>query len=148
MKQLKKSKNQKKKIKSWLELGVGLLVFALLAIVLVVPGALRLVYRADAQVALGNAKSVRLALEVTGKECYGADKAFSDASHRGGVTDDVWKDVINLSKAPGGFWVLQVDEDGYTVRQFLYREDDFTVWYQADPKSYTVYRNDTMIESK
>lgn len=32
------------------------------------PGVLRLVYRADAQVALGHAKSVRMAIQVTGTE--------------------------------------------------------------------------------
>lgn len=32
------------------------------------PGVLRLVYRADAQVALGHAKSVRMAIQITGTE--------------------------------------------------------------------------------
>lgn len=45
----------------WIRLTIYLLIIILLAIVLVVPGVLRLIYRADSQVALGNAKSVRMA---------------------------------------------------------------------------------------
>ena len=130
----------------WIHRGLYTLVILLLVIVLVIPGALRLLYRADAQVALGHAKSVRLALQITGTEEYGRNGIFCDASHEGGVTESVWKDVLTLSKAPGDFWVLQVEEDGYTVKQFVYQEGEFTVWYQADPVSYTVYHNETMIE--
>lgn len=148
MKQLEKAKNLSKIEYRRLKFVAFLLMFILLAIILVVPVALRLMYRADAQVALGHAKSVRLALQITGKECYGADKSFCDASQEGGVTDDVWQDVMDLSKAPGDFWVLQVNKDGYSVEEFVYREDEFTVWYQAEPKSYTVYFNNTMIDSK
>lgn len=131
----------------WIHRGLYALVILLLVIVLVIPGALRLLYRADAQVALGHAKSVRLALQMTGKESYGKNGTFCDASHEGGVTDDIWKEVMNLSKVPGDFWVLQTEKDGYTVKQFVYKEDEFTVWYQDEPKSYTVYHNDTMIDS-
>lgn len=126
--------------------GVVVLTFILLLAVAIVPGVLRILYRADAQVALGHAKSVRLALHITGTEGYGRNSAFCDASHEGGVTESVWKDVLTLSKAPGDFWVLQVEEDGYTVKQFVYREGEFTVWYQSNPVSYTVYHNETMIE--
>ena len=130
----------------WIHRGLYTLVILLLVIVLVIPGALRLLYRADAQVALGHAKSVRLALQITGTEEYGRNGIFCDASHEGGVTESVWKDVLTLSKAPGDFWVLQVEEDGYTVKQFVYREGEFTVWYQSNPVSYTVYHNEPMIE--
>lgn len=54
------------------------------------------------------------------------------------------KSVLNLSKAPGDFWVLQMAEDGYTVEKFVYREGDYTVWYTLEPKSYTVYYEDYM----
>ena len=131
----------------WIYRGLYILVILLLVIVLVIPGALRLLYRADAQVALGHAKSVRLALQMTGKESYGKNGTFCDASHEGGVTDDIWKDVMNLSKVPGDFWVLQIAEDGYTVKKFVYKENGFTVWYQDEPRSYTVYHDDTMIDS-
>lgn len=148
MNQQQQPKNPTQTKYRWLKLGVYTLVIILLAIVLVIPGALRLMYRADAQVALGHAKSVRLALQVTGKEGYGNNSTFCDASQPGGVTDNVWQDVMELSKVPGDFWVLQTEEDGYTVKQFIYQEDEFTVWYQSDPKSYTVYHNDTLIDSE
>ena len=56
------------------------LVVILPAVVTVIPGVLRILYRADAQVALGHAKSVRLVLQMTGKESYGGS---SDASREG-----------------------------------------------------------------
>lgn len=56
--------------------------------------------------------------------------------------------MIQLSKAPGDFQVLQVEEDGYTVKRFYYQEGDFTVWYNAAPGYYTVYRNDTIVSLK
>ena len=123
----------------WIKSLLTILIIILLAIVTVIPGALRLLHRADAQVALGHAKSVRLALQVTGQECYGRSGTFFDASQEGGVTE-----VLNLSKAPGDFWVLQMAEDGYTVEKFVYREGDYTVWYTLDSKSYTVYYEDYM----
>ena len=124
--------------------GVVVLTFILLLAVAIVPGVLRILYRADAQVALGHAKSVRLALQVTGQECYGRSGTFFDASKEGGVAESIWTEVLNLSKAPGDFWVLQMAEDGYTVEKFVYREGDYTVWYTLEPKSYTVYYEDYM----
>ena len=124
--------------------GVVVLTFILLLAVAIVPGVLRILYRADAQVALGHAKSVRLALQVTGQECYGRSGTFFDASKEGGVAESIWTEVLNLSKAPGDFWVIQMAEDGYTVEKFVYREGDYTVWYTLEPKSYTVYYEDYM----
>ena len=128
----------------WLRNGLLILIIILLAIVTVIPGALRLLHRADAQVALGHAKSVRLALQVTGRECYSRSGPFFDASQEGGVAESIRTEVLNLSKAPGDFWVLQMAEDGYTVEKFVYREGDYTVWYTLEPKSYTVYYEDYM----
>ena len=116
--------------------------------VTVIPGVLRLMYRADSQVALGHAKSVRMAFQVAGTETYGENQMFCDITRPGGVTESVYKEVLALSKAPGDFWVLQTDETGYKVLQFVYREGEYTVWYQADPSSYTVYHDNTMINSK
>lgn len=123
------------------------LVIILLAIVIIMPGALRLLYRADAQVALGNAKVVRLALQAVGTECYGQDTKFGDATSQGGVTEKVYRDVLMLSKAPGDFWVLQFGEDGCTVEKFIYREHEYTVYYQENPVSYRVYREESYIET-
>lgn len=69
---------------------------------------------------------------------------FFDASQEGGVAESIRTEVLNLSKAPGDFWVLQMAEDGYTVEKFVYREGDYTVWYTLEPKSYTVYYEDYM----
>lgn len=128
----------------WIKSILLILIIILLAIVTVIPGALRLLHRADAQVALGHAKSVRLALQVTGQECYGRNGTFLDASQEGGVAEGIRTEVLNLSKAPGDFWVLQTAKDGYTVEKFVYKEDEYTVWYTKEPKSYTVYYEDHM----
>lgn len=120
----------------------------LLSIVLILPGTLRLLYRADAQVALGNAKVVRLALQAAGTECYGLDTAFSDPFSRGGVTEAVYREVLMRSKAPGDFWVLQLGDDGYTVERFLYTEDEYQVYYQNEPLQYEVYRAENYIRTR
>ena len=132
----------------WIRSALNVLLILLLTIVLIIPGVLRLIYRADSQVALGNAKSVRLALQVTGKESYGRNDTFTDASQEGGVTESVRKEVLMLSKAPGDFWVLQMSDDGYTVDKFLYCEGEYTVWYTRSPESYTVYRREQMTGSE
>ena len=92
--------------------GLTILCILLLAIVLVTPGVLQLLYRADSKVALGHAKSVRMAMQVAGVEQYGRDSAFSDASREGGVVEGLYEEILLLSKAPGDFWILQMDPDG------------------------------------
>ena len=128
----------------WVKSLIQILIIILLVTVTVIPGALRLLYRADAQVALGHAKSVRLALQVTGQESYGRNDTFTD----GGVTESVKKEVLMLSKAPGDFWVLKMSDDGYAVDKFLYCEGEYTVWYTRSPESYTVYRREQMTGSE
>ena len=59
---------------------------------------------------------------------------FSMLPREGGVAESIRTEVLNLSKAPGDFWVLQMAEDGYTVEKFVYREGDYTVWYTLEPK--------------
>lgn len=109
---------------------------------------LRLIYRADSQVALGNAKSVRVAFQVIGTKAYGSNGPFGDVSHKGGVADGLYDEIIKLSKAPGDFWGLQTDETGYQVLRFFYQEGEYTVWYQADdPSPYKVYHEKTMIDT-
>lgn len=132
----------------WIRSALNVLLILLLTIVLIIPGVLRLIYRADSQVALGNAKSVRVAFQVIGTEAYGSNGPFGDVSHKGGVADGLYDEIIKLSKAPGEFWVLQTDETGYQVLRFLYQEGEYTVWYQADdPSPYKVYHEETMIDT-
>ncbi|MCI8335219.1 MAG: hypothetical protein HFH25_11650 [Lachnospiraceae bacterium] len=128
--------------------------FALSVIVLLlailaagIPGALTLMRRADAQVALGNAKSLRIALQAASTRCYAADIPFHDASEKGGVTEEVWNQVITDSRVPGDFWVLQTAEDGYQVYRFLYQEGDFWVLYCQDPLTYQVSYQQPLIET-
>lgn len=110
----------------------------LLTVVCITAGVLAMMIRADANVALGNAKTVRIALQTTAAEAYGTGTPFSDPSHEGGVTEEVYQEVMLLSKAPGEFWVLQTAKEGYGVQRFVYTEGPFTVTYTAEPASWTV----------
>lgn len=143
-----KRDNTKKHIYRWNRKFLIILPILLLTLFAGVPGVLRLVYRADAQVALGHAKSVRMAIQITGAEQYSKGKGFCDATREGGVSEALYQKILNLSDAPGEFWVLQVGNDGYKVKQFVYREGNYTVWYQANPRSYQVYRGDEMISTE
>lgn len=118
---------------------LSILVLLLAILTAAIPGALTLMRRADAQVALGNAKSLRMALQVAATECYAAGRPFQDSSGEGGVTEAVWTKVLMDSKVPGTFWVMQTDESGYEVERFLYQEGDFTVTYHKSPLTYEVY---------
>lgn len=120
----------------------------LLVIVVAVPGALRLMYRADAQVALGNAKAVRLALQTVATEAYGLDRHFGDSATECGITESLIDDVYLLAKVPGNYTVLQTDESGYHVKKFLYIEDDMMVMYDDTEGSYEVSHIAPYIKTK
>lgn len=127
---------------------LSVIVIVLAVVTAAVPGVLAMMRRADAQVALGNAKSLRLALQLASTEAYGAGKPFGDAAQAGGVTEEVWRKVLMDSKVPGDFWVLQTDESGYEVLRFLYQEGDFTVSYCKEPLVYEVYYRQAYIKTE
>ena len=131
----------------WAVCILTVLTITLAVLTAAIPGILIMLRRADAQVALGNAKSLRLALEMAALECYASDRPFADASCEGGVAGEVLTRVLTDSKAPGDFWVLQTDESGYELRRFLYQEGDFTVMYQKEPLTYEVYYRQTFIQT-
>ncbi len=122
-------------------------VLVLAALVAAIPGALAIMRRADAQVALGNAKSLRVALQVASTEAYGAGRPFGDVTARGGVAGEVWQAVLMDSKVPGDFWILQTDESGYEVERFVYQEGDFTVSYCKEPLTYEVHYRQMYIQT-
>lgn len=101
---------------------ISIIVILLAILIAAIPGALAIMRRADAQVALGNAKSLRLALQVASTEAYAAGRPFRDASQNGGVTEEVWQNAVTDSRVPGDFWVLQTDRTGYEVLRFIYQE--------------------------
>lgn len=139
----KKSTNQKR-----LRYGLCVLVILLAVFVGALPGILHMMRRADAQVALGNAKSLRLALQVAGTEAYAAGQPFCDAAKESGLVKDAWTKVLTDSKVPGDFWILQTDESGYEIRRFLYQEGDFSVMYQKEPLAYEVYYQQSYIRTR
>ncbi len=132
----------------WVITTVSVITIVLAILVAAIPSALFIMRRADAQVVLGNAKSLRLALQVAATECYAAGDPFQDTSCEGGVTETVWTRVITDSKVPGDFWVLQTDERGYEVIRFFYQEGDFTVMYCKEPLTYEVYYQESYIRTQ
>lgn len=123
-------------------------ILVLAVFVAAMPGTLLLMRRADAQVALGNAKSLRMALDSASMETYASGQPFRDTSSNGGVSEEVWREVILGSKVPGDFWLLQTDKSGYEVQRFLYREGDFTVEYCKEPLTYEVSYQKNYIQTK
>jgi hypothetical protein len=95
-----KRDNIKKHIYHWIRKFLTILTILLLPLFAGAPGVLRLIYRADAQVALGHAKSVRMAIQITGTEQYSKGKGFCDATLLGGVTEALYQKILNLSDAP------------------------------------------------
>lgn len=67
---------------------------------------------------------------------------------KAGFTEEAYQNVLMTSKIPGDFWVTQVDESGYEVLRFIYREGDYIVICQADPVSYEVLRAETYIDTR
>lgn len=122
------------------------LVIVLLAIIAVIPGVLRIMYQADAQVALGNARLVRTAFEMTALEAYADNRPLSDPTSQSGITEEAYRNVLMTSKVPGDFWVTQVD--GYRVLRFFYREGDYIVICRSDPVSYEVIHGETCIDTQ
>ncbi len=125
-----------------------ILIIVLLAIIAVIPGVLHIMYRADAQVALGNAKLVRTALEMTAMEAYGDNKPLSDPTSERGITEEAYKNVLMTSKVPGDFQVTQVDVSGYQVLRFFYREGEYMVVCRTTPVSYEVLRGEIYINTQ
>ena len=131
-----------------IQYGLSAAAVLLAVFVAVRPGVLYMMRRADAQVALGNAKSLRLALQVAGTEVYAAGQPFCDGTKENGLSRENWTKVLMDSKAPGDFWILQTDESGYEVRRFLYQEGDFSVLYQKEPLTYEVYYQQSYIRTQ
>lgn len=146
---LSKEQSYKEKSKNRYLIRMLSVIVLILAIVTAsIPGILAIMRRADAQVALGNAKSLRLALQVASTEAYAAGNPFGDATQMGGITEESWRKVITDSRIPGDFWVLQTDESGYDVLRFLYQEGDFTVSYSKEPLVYEVCYRQTFIKTE
>lgn len=150
MNQMNVSNQNDKKLttKKGVRLFLAAAALLLAVIVAALPGILHMVRRADAQVALGNAKSLRLALQAAGTEAYGAGQPFYRAEEESGLAKEVWTKVLLESKAPGEFWILQTDQSGYEILRFLYQEGDFSVMYQKEPLVYEVYYQESYIKTR
>ena len=147
MSETKEKTRFQKKCERWIRSGLLILTIVMFTTVTVIPGVLRLMYRADSQVALGHAKSVRMAFRVLAAEQYGRDSDMFDIYEKGGVSAGLYDEIIQLSGVDGDFQVLLADkEDTYSVKRFMYEEGEFTVYYDGDTSSYTVYREQTLIE--
>ena len=73
----------------WLIRILTAIILILAVLVAAIPGTLVIMRRADAQVALGNAKSLRMALDTASMETYASGEPFRDISSNGGVGRDM-----------------------------------------------------------
>lgn len=121
---------------------LSVLVVVLACLLVVIPGTLRLMHRAEANAAIGNAKVVRTALRATALEGYGLDTDFTDTTAIGGVNSKEYTKIIEMSEVPGSFQVLQISEDRTDVLRFYYIEGPYIVFFDANPSTYKVYRTD------
>ena len=115
------SKREKLSMKTkyrWIRFILTTLTVIMLAIVTVVPGVLRLMYRADSQVALGHAKSVRMALQVIATEQYGRREVLCDASQEGGIANGLYEEIITLKKECVDLFTGEKKEGNVTLKPF------------------------------
>ena len=72
----------------------------LLAVIAAAGSVLSLLYRADAHVALGNAKTVRMALYAASIEATAKTVPSTDSAHEGGVSEAVYNEVLTAARCP------------------------------------------------
>ena len=105
----------------------------------IVTGAAELRYQARAREALAQVKAARLAASAVSAQCYSAGQTFADQTSADGFADGIAEEIRTLGSLPGTVTLLQIDENGYTVRRLLYQENGMAAIYDADT-GYRVFR--------
>lgn len=116
------------------------LALAFLAVIIVIyAGSVELRRQGIARESLAQLKAARLAASAISAQCYATGQPFADQTTADGFAPGVAQQVRELGRLPGEIKLLRIDENGYTVRELLYREDDFYALYEAG-EGFTVYR--------
>lgn len=128
-------------VKATLAEKLALLLAAGAVIYTIVTGAVELRYQARAREALAQVKAARLAAGAVSSQCYANDRAFADQTTADGFAEE----IETLGALPGTVTLLQIDENGYTVRRLLYQENGMAAIYDADT-GYRVFRAEPRLE--
>lgn len=132
-------------VKATLAEKLALLLAAGAVIYTIVTGAVELRYQARAREALAQVKAARLAAGAVSSQCYANGSAFADQTTADGFADGVAEEIETLGALPGTVTLLQIDENGYTVRRLLYQENGMAAIYDADT-GYRVFRAEPRLE--
>ena len=132
-------------VKATLAEKLALLLAAGAVIYTIVTGAVELRYQARAREALAQVKAARLAAGAVSSQCYANGSAFADQTTADGFADGVAEEIETLGALPGTVTLLQIDENGYTVRRLLYQENGMAAIYDADT-GYRVLRAEPRLE--
>lgn len=132
-------------VKATLAEKLALLLAAGAVIYTIVTGAVELRYQARAREALAQVKAARLAAGAVSSQCYANGCAFADQTTADGFADGVAEEIETLGALPGTVTLLQIDENGYTVRRLLYQENGMAAIYDADT-GYRVFRAEPRLE--
>lgn len=129
---------------SWGE-RLALLLAAAAVIYALVYGGTELHRQGQARAALAEVKAAHLACRAVSAQCYATGRPFADQTSPDGFADGVAEEIQELGSLPGNVTLVQIDADGYTVRQLLYREGDFCALYSAQD-GYTVWRAESRLD--
>ena len=130
----------------WGERLLLLLLCLSLCALLIPPAAAGWTRRAEARVALRNAKNVKLACFVVAAEQRAKNRPFSDQAGPYGFAEGVEEQILLLAHAPGEVWLLRAGEDPYEVAELRYREFEYDADYDARA-GWVVARRDLLIGS-
>lgn len=94
---------------------------------------------------LAQVKAARLAGSAIAASCYASGAPFADQTTPDGFAFGVAAQIITLGRLPGDVTLLQIDENGYTIRRLLYQEDEFFALYDA-VDGFSVWRQDPRLD--
>lgn len=124
---------------------LAVLLAAAAVIYTAVTGAAELRYQARAREALAQVKAARLAARAVSAQYYAGGRTYADQTSPDGFAEGVAEEIETLGSLPGTVTLLQIDENGYTVRRLLYQENGMAAIYDADT-GYRVFRAEPRLE--
>ena len=130
----------------------GWKVAAVLLTILIVLGAATLlgtyfVWRAEAHLALRQARNAWTALRITGIEYYGMGKDLYDDRTASGLKKEAEEQVLEVAECEGSIVVLGKDDEHLEPTRLLYREGPYLVYYYLDEnenRQWQIYRAQSM----
>ena len=88
---------------------------------------------AQTRTLLAQAEAVRTAAYAVALDCIADSQPFADQRGPFGFAPQVREEILALCGGEGELYLLQIDESGYNVEQFLYVQDGFAVHFRNNP---------------